>query len=178
MPGRFLSPSVIFEKISAVDPKSAHGFWLGWSPALRNVPTILTRHGIPRLEQCCPHSGILTSLALDWNGTVLMDSRDNVILFWLPGSGIIWNKSWLLKSHTADAWRVRFLLVCWWGIQLFNYWITHEISMFTWSFWTKLISMFCTLLVFIQSAINSGNTRSAMSITFGSLMNCISCFWV
>ena len=38
--------------------------------------------------------------------------------------------------------------------------------------------MFCTLLVFIQSATKCGNTLSAMSITFGCPMNCISCLWV
>jgi len=96
MPGRCISWSVIFEKISALHLTRATGFLLGWSPVLRKVPKTLTRDGIPRLEQCCPHSGILTSLALAWNGTVLMDSRENVILFWLPGSGIIRNKSWLL----------------------------------------------------------------------------------
>jgi len=107
-----------------------------------------------------------------------MDCRDNVILFWLPGSGIIRNKSWLLKPHIAHSRCVNLLMVRWWGIQLFDYLITHEIRMFTWTFWKKLISMFCTLLVFIQSATSSGNTVSAMSIAFGSLMNCISCSWV
>jgi hypothetical protein len=61
-----------------------------------------------------------------------------------------------------------------WEIQLFDYLITEEISMFTESFCTKVISMFCTLLVFIESTTSSGNTLSAMSITFGSLMNCFS----
>ena len=178
MPGRCNSRSVILEIESAVQVKSAHEFLLGWSPVLRKVPKILTRYGIPRLEQCSPHSAILTSLALAWNGIVLMDSRDNVILFWLPGSGIIWDKSWLLNSHMAHARCVKFQMVHRWVIQPFNHLITYEISMFTPSFWTKLLSMFCTLLVFIQSAISSGNTLSAMSIAFGSLMNCISCSWV
>jgi len=35
--------------------------------------------------------------------------------------------------------------------------------------------MFFTLWVFIQSASSSGNTLSAISIAFGSLMDCISC---
>jgi len=178
MPGRHISRSVKLEKISTVRPKSAPGFLLGISPVLRKVPTIRTRHGIPQLAQCCPHSGILTSLALACNGIVLMDSRDNVILCWLPGLGIIRNKSWLLKSHMAHAQCVKFLKVRRWGIWLFDHLKTHEISMFTWSFWTKLLSMFCTLLVFIQSATSSGNTLSAMCIAFGSLMNCISCSWV
>jgi hypothetical protein len=30
----------------------------------------------------------------------------------------------------------------------------------------------------IRSATSSGNSLSAMSISFGSLMNCISCSWV
>jgi len=38
--------------------------------------------------------------------------------------------------------------------------------------------MFCTLVMFIQSATSSGNSLSAMSIAFGTLMNCISCSWV
>jgi len=97
---------------------------------------------------------------------------------WLPGSGIIPNKSWLLKSHMAHARCVNFLKVRRWDIQLFDHLITHEINMITWSIWTKLISMFCTLLVLIQSATSSGNTLSAMSIAFGSLMNCISGSWV
>jgi len=42
----------------------------------------------------------------------------------------------------------------------------------------KLISMFWILVMFIQSATSSGNSLSAMSIAFGSHMNCISCSWV
>jgi len=149
MPGRYISWSGIFEKISAVHLNSAPGFLLGWSPVLGKVRKILTTHGILRLEQCSPHSGILASLALDRNGIVLRDPRDNVILFWLPGSGIIQNKSLLLKSYIAHAWCGNFLKVGRWGIQLFDHLITNEIGMFTWSVWTKLIWMFCTLLVFI-----------------------------
>jgi len=104
-----------------------------------------------------------------------MDSRDNVILFSQPGSGIIQNKSWLLKSHMADAQCVKIQKVRRCDIPLFDHSITQEIRMFTGSFWMKLISMFCTLLVFIQSTTCSGNTLSAMYIAFGSLMNCISC---
>ena len=50
--------------------------------------------------------------------------------------------------------------------------------MVTRRFWMNLISITGTLLVFIQSEISSGNTLFAMSITFGNLMNCISCSWV
>jgi len=177
MPGRCISGLLIFEKVSATHPNSAPGFLLGWSLVPWKVPKILTRHGIRQLDQCCPHSGILTSLALAWNGIVLLDSRDNGIFFWLPGSGIIQYKSWLGKSHMAHAQCVKFLKERRWGIQLFDHLITQEMSMFTWSFWTKLILMFCTLLVFIQSATSSGNTLSVMSIAFGSLMNSVSCSW-
>jgi len=64
------------------------------------------------------------------------------------------------------------------GIQLVKHSITQEISMFTQRFWMKVILMFCTLFVFIEYAISSGNSLYAMSISFGSLMNCISCSWV
>jgi hypothetical protein len=116
MSGRCISRSVIFEKISAVNPKSAPGFLLGWYPALRKMPKILMRHEIPRWNQCCPHCRILKSLALAWNGTVLMDSRYNVILFWRSGLGIIRNKSCLLKFHLAHARCVTFQKVHQWGI--------------------------------------------------------------
>jgi len=101
MPGHCISWSVIFEMISTSHLKSECGFLLGWYPVPWNVPKRLTRHGISWFEQCCPHSGILTSLALAWNGIVLIDSRDNVICFWLAVLGIIQNKSWLLKSPMA-----------------------------------------------------------------------------
>jgi len=57
------------------------------------------------------------------------------------------------------------------GIPLVVHSITEEISMFTQSFWTKLILIFCTLFMFIQSSTSSGNSISAMSIAFGSLLN-------
>jgi hypothetical protein len=142
------------------------------------MPKILTKHGIPLLELCCPYSALLASLALARNGTLLMDPRGNVIHFWLPGLGIFWNKSWLPKSHMAHVQCEKYPKVRLWGIQLFDHLITHKISMFTWRFWTKLISMFCTLLVFSQSATSSGCTLPGMSIAYGSLMNCISCSWV
>jgi hypothetical protein len=61
------------------------------------------KDGIPHSELCCFYLGILTSLAMACNGIVLMDSSDNVTPFWLLGLEIMWNKSWLLKSHMAHA---------------------------------------------------------------------------
>jgi len=178
MPGHCIWQLVLFEKISATHLKSALAFLLGWSPVHQQVPKTLTKHGIPRLELCCPNLGILTSLALAWNGIVLMDSSGNVNLCWLPRSGIIWNKSWLLKSHMTHAWCVKFLKVRQWGIHRFDYSITQKTSIFTRSCWRTIILMLCTLSVCTQSATISGNTLSAMSIGFGNLMNCISCSWV
>ena len=60
-----------------------------------------------------------------------MDSRDNVTLGWLPGSGIVLNKSWLHKSHMAHARCVKFLKVRQGNIQLYNHSITEETSIFT-----------------------------------------------
>jgi len=145
IPEHSISRSMIFEKISAPHLNSVPGFLFGWSPVSRQVLKIMTRYSIPWLEKWCPHSRILTSLALAWNWIVMIDSRDNVILLWLPWSGIIPNLLLLLKSHMAYAWCVKFLKVRRWGIQLFDYLITQEISMFTWRFWTKLILIFCTL---------------------------------
>ena len=162
--GCSISRLAIFKMISAAHLTRVPGFMSGWCPVPRRVPNILTRHGILWLEQCCLHFGILTSLALAWNGILLMDSRVNVILSWLHGSGIIQNKSWLLRFHMAHARCVKFLKVHRWGIPLFDNLKSQEICKFTRSFWTKLILMFCTLLLFIQSATSSGNTQSAMSI--------------
>jgi hypothetical protein len=103
MPGRCISQLVIFKKIPAGHVNSARGFSLGGFHASQKVRKIHMRHAIPRLEQCYPYSGLLTSLVLAWNGIVQMDSRDNVILYWRPGSGIIRNKSWLLKSHMGHT---------------------------------------------------------------------------
>jgi len=177
MPGRCISPLVIFEKISAVHLTRTPGFLSGWSHVPWRVPKTLTRHGIPQLELCCLNWGILTSLALAWNGIVQMDSSENVTLFWLPGSRIIRNKWWLLKSHMAHARCVKFLKVRRWGISLFDHSITQETSIFTWSCSSTIILMLCTLWLSTQSATSSGNTLSAMSIGFGSLMNWISCSW-
>jgi len=59
MPGCCISWLVTFEKISTAHLQTAPGFMLGWSPVPQKVPQILMRHGILRLQQCCPHSGIL-----------------------------------------------------------------------------------------------------------------------
>jgi len=107
-----------------------------------------------------------------------MDSTDNVILFSRPGLGIIQHRSCRLKSHMAHARCVKFLEVRQWGTPGFNHSMTQEFGMSTQSFRMNLLSMICTLLVFIQSQTSSGNTLFAMSIAFGSLMNRISCSWV
>jgi len=60
MPARSISQLGIFEKISAGHLQSTPRSSLGWSPVPQMVPKILMRHGIPRLELCCPHSGNLT----------------------------------------------------------------------------------------------------------------------
>jgi len=178
MPDRCTSEVVVFEKISATQLERAAGLLLGWSPVLEKVTKIQTSHGIPQLEQHCPHLGIITDVALAWNGIVLTDSRDNITLFWPPWSGIVQNKSCLLKSYMAPALCVTFLKMPEWGIRLFDRMLKQEIGMFTRSLLTKLILMFWTLLLFILSATSSGNTLSALSIAFGSPMNCISCSWV
>jgi len=130
------------------------------------------------IETLLSHSGILTLLVPAWSGIVLMDSKDNVILFWQPGSGIIQNKSWLPKSHMVHAQCVKCLMVHWWGIPLFDHSISQEISMFIRSFWMNQLLMLGIILVFIQLETTSGNTLSAMSHDFRSLINCISCSWV
>jgi hypothetical protein len=56
----FISWLVIFEIISPAHQTSASGFSSGWSHVHENVATILRRHGILWLEQCCPHTRILT----------------------------------------------------------------------------------------------------------------------
>jgi hypothetical protein len=108
----------------------------------------------------------------------LTDSTDNIILFWRPGLGIIQNNLLSLKFHIAHTRFVKFLIVHSWGNPPFDHSMTQEISKITWRFWINTISMICRLSVFIQSETNYGNTLSAMSIAFGSLMICISCSWV
>ena len=107
-----------------------------------------------------------------------MESRDNVILFGRPGSGIIQNKSWLVRSDMAHAQCVIFPKARRWDNAQFYHSITQEIRMITQRFWMKLILMVCTLLVFIQCATSSGKTIYAMCIGFRSLMNCISFPWI
>jgi len=107
-----------------------------------------------------------------------MDSSDNVTHCWLPGLGIIRIESWLLKSHIAHTWCLKFITVHRWGIQLFEHSITKQTSIFSQSCGRRMIWMLCTLSVSIQCANSSGNMVSAMAIGFGILMNCISCSWV
>ena len=109
---------------------------------------------------------------------VRMDSSDNITLYWLPGSEIIQNKLCLHKSNMADVQWAKFRNVRRWGIPLFDHWMTQESSVCTQSCWRRTILMLYTLQVSTQSATSSGNSHSAMSIAFGSLMNCISCSWV
>ena len=104
-----------------------------------------------------------------------MDSSDNVAICWLHGLGIFRNKSWLLKSHMADAQCVNCLKVCRCGIQLFNHSITQETSLITHSCWRTIMLMLCTLQVSAQPSTSFDYSLSAMSIGFGIPMNCISC---
>jgi len=145
MASRCISPMVICEWISAAHLKSAPVFLLGWSHVPQKVPKTSKQHGITRLELRCLNLGILTSLALAWNGIVQLDSSNNVTLCWLPGSGIILNKSRLLKSHMAHAQCAKCLKVDQWGIQLFDDWTTQEMSIFTRSCWRTIILLLCTL---------------------------------
>ena len=178
MPGHSISHWAKFGNIFTAHQKRAPGFWSGWSHVPQRVPRTLTKHGIPWLELCCLNLGILTSLAPAWNRIVQKDSSNNVTLCYNSRSGIIRNKSWLLKSHMAHVWCVKFLKVCQWGIQLLDHSITEETSIFTQSCLRTIILKLCTLSVSAPSATSSGNTLSAMSIGFGSLINCISCSWV
>jgi len=145
--GCCISRLVILEKISLGHLQSALGFSSDWSHVPRMVPTTLTKSGKTQLELCCLNLGILTSLALSWNGIVQMESSDNIIPCLLPGLGIIQNKSWLLKSHMAHGRFVQLRKVCQWGIQLFDRSITQETSIFTQSCWRTIIFPLCTLQV-------------------------------
>jgi len=131
MPGCCISQFVIVREISAGNQNTSPGFSSGWCHVPWMVPKWLVKHGIMRLELCCLNLGILTSLALAWNGIVEMDSSDNVTLCWLPGLGIIQNTLWLLKSHWTYACCAKFLKVHRLGIPLFNHLISQEISIFT-----------------------------------------------
>ena len=64
------------------------------------------------------------------------------------------------------------------GHSTFDHSITQDTSIFTQSSCRTILLMLCTLKVSTQSATSSGNTLSAITICFGSLMNCISCSWV
>jgi len=140
--------------------------------------TTLMRHGYPELELCYPHPEMLTEVVVDWDGIVLIDSTPNVILLWLPRSGIIQNKSWLLKSPMAHARHVKVLKVSWWGITHFNYSITHDIGMLICSFRRRPTLIFCTLLMLTQSTTSCHNTLCTLCIHFCSQIDCISCFKV
>jgi len=103
MLGQCISWLIILKTKSPAGLESTPGSSSSWSHVPRQVPKTLTRHDITRLELCCLNFGILTSLALAWNGIVQMDSSDNDTLGWLPASGIILHKAWLPKSHMAHA---------------------------------------------------------------------------
>jgi len=145
MAGICNSHLVIFEQISAIHLKSMPGFSSDWSHVPRKVTKTVMQHGIPLLELGCLKLRILTSLTLAWYGIVQMDSSDNVTLCWLPGLGIIRNKSWLLKSHMAPARCVKFRKVRRRGIQLFYPLVTQETSIASWSCWRTIILMLFTL---------------------------------
>jgi len=144
-PGACISRFIIFQKISGRHLQTTPGFLSRGFHVPGKVPKRLTKHCITWLELCGLNFGILTSPALAWNGIVQMESSDNVTLCWLPGSGIIWNKSWLLKSHMAHAQCVKFLKVRRWGIQPFDHSLTQETSIFTRSCWRTRLLMLCTL---------------------------------
>jgi hypothetical protein len=154
------------------------GLTLGWSHVPSKGTKTLTRHGIPQLELWCLNLGILTTLALPWNGIMLMDSSYNVTRCWLPGSDIIGNKSWLVKCQMAHVQCVKFVNMLQRGIQHFDHSRFQVINICTRSFWRTIILILFTLYVSTQSATSSGNTLCEMSIAIGSLMNCISCSWV
>jgi len=96
------------------------------------------------------------------------NTTDDDILFWRSGSGIIQNELWMLKSYIAYAHCVKYQKLGGLYITLFEPSIMQEITMFTWSMWANLLSMFCTLFAFIQSETSSGNILFAMSIAFDS----------
>jgi len=139
---------------------------------------MLMRDGIPQLELWCPHWWILTYVVLAWYEILHIDCSDKVILLWLPQLVIVPNKSLLFMSHMVYAECVTFQNLRRWGIPLFNNLLTPHISMFTQSICMKRILMFCTPLVFTQSATSSGNILSASSIGVGSMMYYVSCSWV
>jgi len=145
MCGHSISRMVIFENISAGHLKSAPGLLLACTHVQWKVLKTLMKHGIPQLKQCRLNLGIMTSLALAWNGIVQMDSSDNVTLIRLPGSGIIWNKAWLPKSHMAPGQCAEFLKVRRWGIPPFDHSMTQESSLFTRSCWRTIMLMLCTV---------------------------------
>jgi len=110
---------------------------------------------------------------LKWD--CLLGYSNTVTLCWVSGSVTIYWISWIMKSHLAYGWYVKFQNVHWWETTLFNHLITHMITTITCIILKKLILMYCTLLVYTKSAMSYGNTLCAISNGFRSLMNCISC---
>jgi len=147
MPGCWISQLVIFEKIADTHQNSPPGFRSGWSHDPQRVPRTLIMCGISRLELCCLNLDILTSLTLDLDGIVQMNSGNNVTLYWLPGSGIIRKKSCLLKYHLAHSHCVKLRTVWRWGSQLFDHSISQQPSLFTRASWKAIILMLCILSV-------------------------------
>jgi len=104
-----------------------------------------------------------------------MDSTDNVTLCWLPGSGIIQDKRWLLKSHMALTKYVNYVHLHGKGIQLFEQSMSHEFNRCSQPSLGTWMLMLWSLLVLAQFATIFGNMLSALSIGIVSLINCISC---
>ena len=86
LPGCCISWLLLFEDISTCHLQWVPGFLSDWFHVPRMVQKTLTKYGITRWDLSCLISGILTPLAMAWNGIVQMDSGDNVSLCWLPGS--------------------------------------------------------------------------------------------
>jgi hypothetical protein len=118
---------------------------LGSSSVPRKLLKTIMKHQMTQLGLCCLSIVILRLLALAWNGIVQIDYSDNVNLCWLPGLGVIQTKSWLLKSHLAHAWCVKFLKVRWWGIELFAHSINQETSILSLTCRSTIILMLCIL---------------------------------
>jgi len=178
IPGRCITQLVIFDKMSAGHWQCSPQSSSGWSHVPRKMATTLTKYGIQWLKLCCLHLGTLTSLALAWNGIVQMDSSDIDTLCWLPGSEIIWTKSWWHLSYMPHSTCAQFIKACQLGIELFDHSNTQETSIFSQSCWRTLTSMLCTLSPSTQPTTSSSNTLSAKSITVGGRIHCIHCFWV
>lgn len=104
-----------------------------------------------------------------------MDSSDNVTFCLLPGPGIIQDKGWLLKSHTALTKCVNYLHVHGKGIQLVEQSMSYEFNMCSQCRLGTWVLMLCSVWVFTQFATIFRNMLSALSLCIVSLTNCISC---